>query len=126
MRSLPAKPCRAVLHCLPHRTAVAHATAEPETSPMTLYRVRLVERITSQGAADFTVSAQSPQEAGTVVADAHALAQAAGVAYIKLPDGQVQVLEPEEITDRETLLLLVGPGGETSHIPMPRGPTRTQ
>ncbi len=126
MRSLSAKYRRATHRRLPPRSAVRHTAAKPEIPAMTIYRIRLVERTTSQGAADFTISAQSPQEAAIVVEGAHARAQAAGTAYVRLPDGQTEVLEPGEITNRETEFLLVGPDGETSHILMPKGPTRTQ
>ncbi len=93
---------------------------------MSLYRIRLVESVTNQATADFAVDAQTLQDAARIVASAHAEAQAAGTNIVRLPDGQMQILESEAATDRVTRFLLVSPNGETSHIPMPSGPSRTQ
>jgi hypothetical protein len=103
------------------------AAAIPETHSMTSFNIRLVERTTTQGSADFKVNAPNARAAATIIAEAHARAQATGSNMVTLPDGQTQVVEAERIVAREASFLLVDAGGnEIRKVPMPEGPSRAQ
>jgi hypothetical protein len=94
---------------------------------MAIFQVRLVERVTKQGSADFRVEATSAEEAATTVVQANLRAQANGSHLITLPDGQFEVLESETEIARETaLLLLDNDGVEVSEIAVPPSVTRLQ
>jgi hypothetical protein len=108
------------------RTAFLIA-AQPEKPPMNTFNIRLIERTTHQGSADFRVDAESAAAAATIVADAHTGAQADGTNMVTLPDGQTQVLEAEEIEARERIFLLVDDAGtEIRETPMIDAPSRPQ
>jgi hypothetical protein len=94
---------------------------------MSTFNIRLIERTTHQGSADFRVDAETAAAAATIVADAHAGAQADGTNMVTLPDGQTQVVEAEEIVARErTFMLLDDAGTETREIPVIDAPSRPQ
>jgi hypothetical protein len=94
---------------------------------MAIFQIRLVERITKQGSADFRVEATSADEAATTVAQANLHAQVNGSHLITLPDGQFQVLESETEIARETAFLLLNNDGvEVGEIALPPGVTRLQ
>ena len=108
------------------RTAFLIA-AQPETPPMSSFNIRLIERTTHQGSADFRVDAETEAAAATIVADAHTAAQANGTNMVTLPDGQTQVVEAEEIVARERTFMLVDDDGtEIREIPMIDAPSRPQ
>ncbi len=109
------------------RTASRHLVARTETHPMTLFNIRLVERTTKQGVADFKVDAPTAGVAASIVAEAHARAQALGIAMVTLPDGQIQVLEAEDVVARDRrFLLLDEAGAEVAEIALSDGPSRPQ
>jgi hypothetical protein len=94
---------------------------------MTTFKIRLVERITNQGSADFQVEGQSAEEAATIVAQAQLQAHTAGSSMVVLPDGQVQIVESEAEVGRELVLILLNDDGtEVRTIPLPLGLTRLQ
>jgi ABC-type cobalamin/Fe3+-siderophores transport system ATPase subunit len=109
------------------RRAAFLIAAQPEKPPMSTFNIRLIERTTHQGSADFRVDAESAAAAATIVADAHTGAQAHGTNMVTLPDGQTQVVEAEEIVARERTFLLVDDAGtEIREIPMIDAPGRPQ
>jgi hypothetical protein len=110
------------------RSSAAHdAAANPEPVFMTTFRIRLVERITNQGSADFQVEAQSAEEAATIVAQAQLQAHTAGSNIVILPDGQVQIVESEGEVGRELVLILLNDDGiEVRTIPLPPSLTQLQ
>ena len=94
---------------------------------MRTFNIRLIERTTHQGSADFRVDADTPAVAATIVADAHAGAQVDGTNMVTLPGGQTQVVEAEEIVARErTFMLLDDAGTEIREIPVIDAPSRPQ
>ena len=108
------------------RRAAFLIAAQPE-KPMSTFNIRLVERTTHQGSADFRVDADTAAVAATIVADAHAGAQADGTNMVTLPDGHTQVVEAEEIVARERTFLLVDDAGtEIREIAMIDAPSRPQ
>jgi hypothetical protein len=107
--------------------AAHDATANTEPASMTTFKIRLVERITNQGSADFHVEALSAEEAATIVAQAQLQAHASGSNLVTLPDGQVQVVESETEVGRELLLILLKDDGtEVRTILLPQWLTRVQ
>ena len=94
---------------------------------MMLFRIRLVERTTHHGSADFAVNAETATAAAIIVADAHAGAQAGGTNMVTLPDRQTQIVEAEEIVARDrAFLLLDDSGAEIREIPVVDAPSRPQ
>jgi hypothetical protein len=122
------KACReAANRRIQHSTVAFNAAAISETHAMTSFNIRLVERTTTEGSAVFKVDAPNAGAAATIIAEAHARAQATGSNMVTLPDGQTQVVEAERTVARETSFLLVDAGGnEIRRIPMPEGPGRPQ
>jgi ABC-type cobalamin/Fe3+-siderophores transport system ATPase subunit len=109
------------------RRAAFLIAAQPEKPPMSTFNIRLIERTTHQGCADFRVHAETAAAAATIVADAHTGAQADGTNMVTLPDGQTQVVEAEEIVARERTFLLVDDAGtEIREIPVIDAPSRPQ
>jgi hypothetical protein len=94
---------------------------------MTTFNIRLVERTTHQGAADFMVEAETATAAAMIVADAHGTAQAGGTNMVTLPDGQTQVVEAEKVVARDRVFLLLDDAGEQiGEIPVIDAPSRPQ
>jgi hypothetical protein len=92
-----------------------------------IFNIRLIERTTLEGSADFRVDAESVTAAAAIVASAHSAAQAGGTNMVTLPDGQTQVVEAEKVVDRNrTLLLLDDTGAEVREIPITDAPGRPQ
>lgn len=109
------------------RTATRRRAARTETHPVTRFNIRLVERTTKQGIADFKVDAPTASVAASIVAEAHARAQALGINMVTLPDGQTQVLEAEDVVSRDRrFLLLDAAGTEVAEIAWSDGPSRPQ
>lgn len=85
-----------------------------------------MERITKQGVADFKVDAPTASVAASIVAEAHARAQALGINMVTLLDGQTEVLEAEDVVAWERrFLLLDAAGTEIAEIALsdrPSGP----
>src|ERR1700730_4625793 len=102
-------------------SAAPDAAANTEPASMTIFRIRLIERITSQGSADFQVEARSAEEAAAVVAKAQLQAYIGGSNLVTLPDGQVQVVEPDSEVGRETQVILLDEDGvEVRHFTVPK------
>lgn len=109
------------------RTAARRLAATTEAHPVTLFTIRLVERTTQQGVANFEVDAPTASVAASIVAEAHARAQALGINMVTLPDGQTQVLEAEDVVARDRrFLLLDAAGTEVAEIALSDGPSRPQ
>lgn len=109
------------------RNAIRRVAARTETHPVTLFNIRLVERTTTQGVADFRVDAPTASVAAGIVAEAHARAQALGVNMVTLPNGQTQVLEAEDVVSRDRRFLLLDEAGtEVAEIALSDGPSRPQ
>ena len=103
------------------------ASAQPEKNPLMIFNIRLVERTTHEGSADFSVDAESATAAATIVAEAHAATQADGSNMVTLPDGQTQVVEAEKVVGRNrAFLLLDDTGAEIREIPIIDAPDRPQ
>lgn len=94
---------------------------------MTQFNIRLVERITKQGIADFKIDAPTASIAASIVAEAHARAQALGINIVTLPNAQTQVLEAEDVVAWERrFLLLDAAGSEIAEIALPDRPSSPQ
>ncbi len=94
---------------------------------MTIFNIRLVERTTNEGSADFKVNAPTANDAAAIVAEAHARAQVIGSNMVTLPDGQTQVVEAEDVVARDRRFVLVDDqGAEVAEIPVPDGPSRPE
>jgi ABC-type cobalamin/Fe3+-siderophores transport system ATPase subunit len=107
--------------------AASPAVAQPKVTPMRIFRIRLVERTTHQGSAEFNVDAETEAAAATIVADAHSAAQALGTNMVTLPDGQTQVVEAETVVARHrAFLLLDDTGADIREIPIIDAPSRPQ
>ena len=107
--------------------AATCTVAEPETAQMPIFTVRLVERTTQQGSADFRVEAATPVDAANLIANAHDRSLETGTGWVMLPDGQTQIVEAETVIARErSLLLLDNQGAEIMEIPVPKAPSRPQ
>ena len=92
-----------------------------------IFNIRLVERTTHEGSADFRVDAKSAAAAASIVAEAHAAVVASGTNMVTLPDGQTQVVEAEKVVARNrTLLLLDDSGAELREITIADAPGRPQ
>jgi len=113
----------------PHqpRTTTRTPAAEPETAPMPIFTIRLVEQTTQQGSADFRVEAATAADAANLIANAHDRSLESGTGWVTLPDGQIQVVEAETVIARaRSLLLLDDQGGEIMEIPVLEAPSRPQ
>lgn len=109
------------------RNATRRVAARTEIHPVTLFNIRLVERTTKQGVADFKVDAPTASVAAGIVAEAHAQAQALGIGMVTLPDGQTQVLEAEDVVARDRRFVLLDEAGtEVAEIVLSDGPSRPQ
>ncbi len=94
---------------------------------MPIFTIRLVERTTNEGSADFKVDAPTASDAAAIVAEAHARAQVIGSNMVTLPDGQTQVVESEDVVARDRRFVLIDDqGAEVAEIPIPGGPNRPQ
>jgi hypothetical protein len=94
---------------------------------MPIFIVRLVERTTQQGSADFRVEAATAVDAANMIANAHDRSLETGTGWVTLPDGQIQIVEAETVIARErSLLLLNDQGAEIVEIPVLEAPSRTQ
>jgi len=92
-----------------------------------IFNIRLVERTTHEGSADFRVDAESVTAAAAIVAAAHSGAQAKGTNMVTLPDGQTQVVEAEKVVARtRAFLLLDDAGTELRKIRLIEAPERPQ
>ncbi len=72
---------------------------------MTRYRIRLVEQSILEGSGDFTVEADTPALAATVLLRAHDAAREAYRDLVVLPDGQSRRIEPREVVDNNVFCL---------------------
>lgn len=109
------------------RTATRSIVAEPETAPMPIFTIRLVEQTTKQGSADFRVQAATTADAACLVANAHDRSLESGNGLVTLPDGQTEFIEAETVIARSrSLLLLDDQGREISEIPILEAPSRPQ
>lgn len=90
---------------------------------MPTHRIRLVERVTEQGRADFTIEAPTPEDAVHVLSACYRQARDAGSAMIVLPDGRRQYIEPDAtVATGATYILLDDAGDEVAVIhPPPDG-----
>ena len=94
---------------------------------MPIFTIRLVERITEQGSADFKMQAATAADAARLVADAHDLCLERGTGLVTLPDGQAEFIETETVIARSrSLLLLDDQGREVMEIPILEAPSRPQ
>ena len=92
-----------------------------------IFNIRLVERTTHEGSADFRIDAESATAAATILAAAHTAAQANGTNMVTLPDGQTQVVEAEKVVARNRAFLLLDDTGiEVREIPLIDAPERPQ
>ena len=127
MPQLPKATDKAAIGPAAARNATRRVAARTENHAVTLFNIRLVERITQQGIADFKVNAPTASVAAGIVAEAHARSQALGINMVTLPNGQTQVLEAEHVVSRDRRLLLLDEAGtEIAEIALSDGPSRPQ
>lgn len=89
---------------------------------MATFSIRLVQKITEQGSGDFTIEAGSAEAAAAILLKAYKAARAEDSSIVKLQDGQVQVLEREEVLDRSvSFVLLDNEGIEVRPVTAPDG-----
>jgi len=94
---------------------------------MPIFTIRLVERTTEQGSADFKVQAATAADAAGLVADAHDRCLERGNGLVTLPDGQTEFIEVETVIGRSrSLLLLDDQGREIMETPILEAPSRPQ
>lgn len=109
------------------KATASSGVVKPETEAMPVFNIRLVERTMNEGSADFLVDAPSADAAADIVATAHAISQASGVAIVTLPDGQSQVVEAETVVAQQrSLILLDKDGMELREILIPSDAGRAQ
>ena len=64
---------------------------------VTRFRIRLVEQLIEGGSGDFTVEADTPEQAATLLLRAHDAAREDCRDLVTLPDGQAQHIEPRDV-----------------------------
>lgn len=79
---------------------------------MANFNIRLVQQVTEQGFADFSIEATTPDAAAELVRKAYKIARAEGSSVVRLNDGQIQVLERVEVLDRSVSFILLDQDGE--------------
>ena len=79
---------------------------------MTRYRIRLVEQSILEGSGDFTVEADTPALAATVLLRAHDAAREAYRDLVVLPDGQSRRIEPREVIDNKVFCIRLDEAGD--------------
>jgi hypothetical protein len=94
---------------------------------MPIFTIRLVERTTEQGSADFRMHAATAADAASLVASAHDRCLESGSGMVMLADGQTKFIEVETVIARSrSLLLLDDQGREIQEIPIVEAPSRPQ
>lgn len=89
---------------------------------MARIRMRLVQQTTEEGSGDFVLEADSPEAAAAILSRAWKLAMAEGSSLVRLPDGQVQLIERTDIIARRvSFLLLDKHGDEVRAVTPPNG-----
>ena len=90
---------------------------------MTTFRIKLVETTTTQAAVEFPVIAANAAAAAAVVFEAYAIARRQSLNVLTLPDGQASIIEPSEVVERTTRLVLVDEQGADLQDILPREAT---
>ena len=89
---------------------------------MATFIIRLVQQITEQGSGDFIIEAASAEAAAAILLIAYKAAQAENSSLVKLQDGQVQLIEREEVLGRSvSFKLLDEHGAEVRVVTAPDG-----
>lgn len=89
---------------------------------MAMFSIRLVQQITEQGSGDFMIEADSPEAAAGILLVAYKIAQAEDSSLVKLLDGQVQLIEREEVLGCSvSFKLLDDDGAEVRSVTAPNG-----
>lgn len=90
---------------------------------MAMFSIRLVQQITEQGFGDFMIEAGSAEGAAGILLAAYKVAQAEDSSVVKLLDGQVQLIERQEVLGRSvSFKLLDNDGAEVRSVTAPDGP----
>ena len=79
---------------------------------MARFKMRLVQQTTEEGSGDFTLEADSPEAAAAILNRAWKVAMAQGSSLVRLPDGQVQLIERSDIIARRVSFVLLDERGE--------------
>ena len=87
---------------------------------MAMFSIRLVQQITEQGSGDFIIEAESAEAAAGILLAAYKVARAEDSSIVKLLDGQVQLIEREEVLGRSVSFKLLGEdGAEVRSVTVP-------
>ncbi len=79
---------------------------------MTRYRIRLVEQSILEGSGNFTVDADTPELAATVLLKAHEAARDACSNLVVLADGQSRRIDPREVIDNNLFCIQLDETGD--------------
>lgn len=89
---------------------------------MATFSIRIVQQITEQGSGDFFIEATNAEAAAGILLKAYHVAQSEDSSLIKLQDGQVQLIEREEVLGRSvSFKLLDEDGAEVRSVTAPDG-----
>ena len=83
---------------------------------MTIFRIKLVETTTTEGAVEFPIVAASAAAAAAIILEAYGVARQQSHNVLTLPDGQSSTIEPSEMVERTTKLVLVDEEGTDLRI----------
>lgn len=78
---------------------------------MATFSIRLVQQITEQGSGDFVIEASNAEAAAGILLTAYKAARAKDSSLVKLLDGQVQLIEREEVLSRSVSFKLLDENG---------------
>lgn len=90
---------------------------------MTTFRIKLVETTTTEGTVEFPIVAGSAAAAAAIVSKAYGVARQQSLNVLSLPDGQSSTIEPSDVVERTTKLVLIDEEGTDLRIITPQETT---
>ncbi|MGI4944954.1 MAG: hypothetical protein ACRYHQ_31080 [Janthinobacterium lividum] len=90
---------------------------------MTTFRIKLVETTTTEGTVEFPIVAGSAAAAAAIVSEAYGVARQQSLNVLSLPDGQSSTIEPSDMVERTTKLVLIDEAGADLRIITPQETT---
>jgi hypothetical protein len=79
---------------------------------MPTFRMLLVEELVESDSGEFSVDAQTPQDAAALLIEAHNRARDQCTSWVTLPDGQKRHIEPENVVRTRVFCVLLDDKGE--------------
>jgi len=78
---------------------------------MTVFRMRLVEQMVEEDYGDFTVEAETPEQAAAVLIRAHDAAREDCRNLVVLPDGQAHDIDPRDVVATRVFCIQIDEAG---------------